>query len=123
MGYLKRMEERSGLAWHQAQEGNKEDKGSVGGPIMLMWPTQPAKQRVGTLRWGNAFVFNRKLVQVRPPLCLPFASKALKMNWPLVGQVASMDNETSKDGRAVGCPLPFGQLNSAPVREVYEGQI
>ncbi|CAK9091034.1 unnamed protein product [Durusdinium trenchii] len=61
------------------EEGNNEDKLAVDGPIMLMW--------------GNAFVFNRKFVQ------------ALKEHWPVVGQVASTDNQTSKEGRAVGCPL------------------
>lgn len=61
------------------EEGNKEDKASLDGPFMLMW--------------GNAFVFNRKFVE------------ALKDHWPLLGQVASTDNQTSKEGRAVGCPL------------------
>eukprot|EP00913_Durusdinium_trenchii_P015709 g14762.t1 len=65
--------------YHRNMEGNNEDKLAVDGPIMLMW--------------GNAFVFNRKFVQ------------ALKEHWPVVGQVASTDNQTSKEGRAVGCPL------------------
>ncbi|CAJ1375832.1 unnamed protein product [Effrenium voratum] len=61
------------------EAGSKEDKAAADGPILLMW--------------GNAFVFNRKLVQ------------AMKENWHRLGKVAGADNETSKEGRAVGCPL------------------
>ena len=103
------------------EEGNKEDKGSVGGPIMLMRPTQLNK---GLRNSGGEMPLFSTGSSFRFVLVFIFAaSKALKMNWPLVGQVASMDNGTSKEGRAVGCPLPFGrgQLNSA--REVYEGQV
>ena len=32
--------------------------------------------------------------------------KAMKENWHRLGKVAGADNETSKEGRAVGCPLP-----------------
>ncbi|OLP87234.1 hypothetical protein AK812_SmicGene31580 [Symbiodinium microadriaticum] len=61
------------------EDGSKEDKSGLSGPIMLMW--------------GNAFVFNRKFVQ------------ALRTNWPQLGRVASSSEGDSKQGRAVGCPL------------------
>lgn len=64
------------LEYLRVMEEGSEDSSGVEGPIMLMW--------------GNAFVFNRKYVQV------------LKANWANLGRVADAVEE---GGRAVGCPM------------------
>ncbi|CAE7833257.1 unnamed protein product [Symbiodinium sp. CCMP2592] len=58
------------------EEGSDDDRSGLEGPIMLMW--------------GNAFVFNKRYVQV------------LKANWANLGRVA---DSVEEGGRAVGCPM------------------
>jgi len=60
-------------------QGTKEEKAQLDGPIMLMW--------------GNAFVFNRELM------------KALKQNWDTLNIIARADSSNAQEAKFVGCPM------------------
>jgi len=60
------------------REGTPEEQASADGPMMLMW--------------GNAFVFNRKMVL------------AIKQHWNVLGRIAQ-ENGPDDQATAVGCPM------------------
>ncbi|CAE7619646.1 unnamed protein product [Symbiodinium sp. CCMP2456] len=60
------------------RDGSEEEKASLDGPIMLMW--------------GNAFVFNRKFMQV------------MKQHWGKLGRTARPGGP-GDEAAAVGCPM------------------